>query len=261
MVGTSQKHRQPAPIPDIHDEQGVENWNPQNEDGRQEGQVLLGRVLSDHGQGPQHEADEHSARVAHVDRSGMPIVAEKAEQAADQRRQHDGRALVAVQQRDDHETGRADDADTRRQPIHDVEEIEGVDKPDHPPYGQNQIEPIRQGGDADPNAAFDENKDREHLADQLGHGREDSEIINESQHDDDGPPENNPQHVMPELKREGQAHEKRQIDCQAAQIRDRFPLMLQFAVRLVDDVIEQRSPPRERHAVQGEKQGKIQCEN
>ena len=102
----------------------------------------------------------------------------------------------------------------------------------------------------DSNAALDQYKDGEELADQFRRGREHAKIIDESQHDHDGCAENDPQDVLPEFKREGETHQEGQVDRESSEVRDRFLLMFETSVWGIDNAVLQRGLSCNGHTVQ-----------
>ena len=96
--------------------------------------VLVGAVEAQlHPEVRQHEPEEERAGVSHVDPRRMEVVAEEAERAARESRSAKPGDQELPVLRGDHEdrTGR-DRRDTRRQPVHVVEEVERVRDADHP---------------------------------------------------------------------------------------------------------------------------------
>ena len=67
--------------------------------------------------GCQHVADEHTAGIAHKDAGRVKVVADKADNAASQRRRNNGNRVKALLQRNKDDGNGGNSADTGRQPV------------------------------------------------------------------------------------------------------------------------------------------------
>ena len=143
VIGTAEKNRQPAEKPNVHDEERVENRHAQNQDRRQERHRVTFRVLTDHRQRPSINPMNIAPGISHIDGRRPPVVAEKSQEASHESRQHEGDRLISIQDRHDTQEDRTDDADTCRQAVHNIQEIERVDDADHPKNRQCHVDPIR----------------------------------------------------------------------------------------------------------------------
>src|SRR3989454_11751580 len=254
MVQASEEHRQAPQPADVHHEQCIEHRHAENEDRRQNRHGIHHRVLAHHRQRPQHEAHEERPGVPQVDLRRVKIVPQEPDQAPRQRRQHHGDHGVVVYQGYHEEPQAGDHTDPADQPINDVDDVNGVDDADHPEDGERQVQPVGKRGDLDADAAPDQNEDRDELADQLGPGFEDPEIVDQAQHHHEGPAQDQPQDVLAEFEGQGQADQERYVDGEPAEVGNRFGLVLEPPVRTVHDVELQRGAARHRHSIQGQQQ-------
>ncbi|OGW69513.1 MAG: hypothetical protein A3A88_11250 [Nitrospirae bacterium RIFCSPLOWO2_01_FULL_62_17] len=193
----------------------------------------------------------------------MEIEPEKSDQAAGERGQHHGNHHILIDHRHDEEPEARHQADAARQPVHHVDDIDRVDDADHPEHGERNGQPIRQGGDLDPDTAANQHEHRDQLPDQLGPRFQHPEIVDEADHDHECAGQHQPQDLLPELEGQGQADKKRQVHREPSEIGHRLGLKLQPPIRTIHDIERERRLARHRHAIQRQeqRQHKGQCQD
>ncbi len=100
---------------------------------------------------------------------------------------------------------------------------------------QRQGDPEREERELDVDPGLDQNQDRHPLTEQLGPGAELSQVVHESENHDDRSREEHRENLVPKAQREGDRQQEREKDRETAEVRHRRPLVLQLAVRAVDD--------------------------
>ena len=128
----------------------------------------------------QEKPHEEAPGVAHEDPRGRQVANQEARQGADEGRGHARAGPVAVHQEEDEPEGRRDGREASREPVHVVQQVDGVGNADDPQDRQDHVDG---GVGVQPEDEAQLDKDRRHhdLGDQL-HGRaERAEVVVEPQ--------------------------------------------------------------------------------
>ena len=178
------------------DEDDVEQRHGENEDRcQQPDEVVLGPLAHDREPG-QREADERGAGVAEEDR-GRPsepqIVGYEAETRADEWRREEHQVGLISLQRGQAEEQRRERAETGREAVHAVEELERVRDCEKPHQREHHVDrkgagPRRRDGvehDAEPHR----HRHRAHLPEQLPARRQIEHVVENADRDDDRRPD------------------------------------------------------------------------
>ncbi len=136
------------------------------------------------GRGADREAEQQAAAVAHEDRRGMKVVDQEAAGRADQDHQQPhfrGRTDIdrGGLQQAERQRGRRDQRDAGTQPVHVVEQVEGVGQAHHPDQGAghvqgHRLEPV------EPVIEEQQHRRQRDLRDQLGRRLQRDDIVDQS---------------------------------------------------------------------------------
>ena len=150
MVAPANRRTAPGEKSRGRDEARIEDWDEQNQyrtrdDGKHAGGALAIARMRDR-QDSEIEPDEEAPAVAHEDSCRMHVVDEKSGGRSEQ----NGEVFGLGCHPDGHDERRQqrrtrDEADARAQPVHVVEQVEGIGQPDDPEDRQQRVE--RQGFD------------------------------------------------------------------------------------------------------------------
>jgi hypothetical protein len=151
VVAAATQRRAAVAQPRRRDQGRVEDRHAQHQHRHQERRPaagLEGQQDADHGQ---HEAQKEAAGVAHVDRGRVEVVAQKPQRAAgdgDGQRCHQE---LAVDRGDDKERDGGDRGHAAGQPVHVVQQVEGVGDAGDPHHRHGDVRRLP-GQHAHPNA-------------------------------------------------------------------------------------------------------------
>jgi len=134
-------------------------------------------------QAAEHEADEQAAGIAEEDGSGIEVVAKETEEGARQRGDGNGQREITVQQGGDESGDGGEQADTRSESVHAIDQIERIRAADEPQNSDGEGKPVTNGErsevpDLDTAAIGDDGG--ETLAGELLPGLEMDEIVGEA---------------------------------------------------------------------------------
>ncbi len=121
-------------------ERRVEDGHPHRDDRhehREKRRVLRRPLEREDGE---DESDEHRAGVAHENLGGIEVVEEEAHHRAGERRRDERDELDHVVDREDEYGKRDEEGDARRESVHSVNEVKGIDDADDPNHGNRKRE-------------------------------------------------------------------------------------------------------------------------
>ena len=134
----------------------------------------------------QEEADEHRAAVAHEDGRRVRIVHQESQQPGPEDGEHQGLGRLSVAQEGERQEGGGDRGDAGRQPVHVVEQVDGVGDTDQPEEGDRHVDRRRSGpGQGQP--APDDRRRPHDLTAQLLVGLEVEEVVDEPDQEQEAP--------------------------------------------------------------------------
>ena len=179
VVASALRGRSARKFSDDGDECGVENGDEEDEDGHGDDDDEASAPLARSGQqgrACEEEADEHRAAVAHEDRGRVRVVAEEAQESRRERGERGGLDHLPVGGEVRGDEDRRDGRDAGGQPVHVVEEVDGVRDPDEPEDRHDQGD-RRAPAPRQHQPEVDDRARDQHLSDQLLVGLDVEEVV------------------------------------------------------------------------------------
>ena len=168
MVAAAHRDRTTSQGARDRHERRVEDRHQQQEDREEQHRDQAARVrpASDQAEAADEDPDEEAAGVAHEDRGRVEVVDEEAEEGADDDGGERRAFRIAVRDVEHQPEPGGERSDAGGQPVHVVEEVDGVGDPDDPDQRQDDVE-RRVAGKAQLQAETGERRGDDNLGDEL----------------------------------------------------------------------------------------------
>jgi hypothetical protein len=187
MTAVSHPRRVPGPQPQDDYQQRIEHRDAEDEERgehRQDRDMRTAGVHAHHRECGQQKTDEHRPGVTEEDVGARPVVRQEADARSAERGGDDGHGELVRAQIDHGERQRRDRPDAGAQPVHVVEEVDGIGDADDPQRGERddrQRRPVQEEVEPDTQQrqAHAGHAGGSHLPEKLVPRREAADVIQE----------------------------------------------------------------------------------